>query len=246
MTIDRRRILAMAAVSFVPAAPRTAGKAGRGGVGETLHGQTQELLDAITFGGAETWRKYLHDDFVLTSEDGEVVFKSALAGQIKPLAAGVSGHIRAIDFQARVHGATAIATYVSDEDESYHGHALHCQYRSTDTWIETPAGWRLLASQVLALRTDPPAIALAAAKADEYCGRYSLSSDVLFEIRRKGEGLEGQQTGRPWHDIKAEAPDVLFSPGRPRYRSIFHRDAAGRITGFAERREAWDLEWKKV
>ena len=40
--------------------------------------------------------------------------------------------------------------------------------------------------------------------------------------------------------------DVLFSPGRVRYRYVFRRDAAGKITGFAERREAWDLVWSRV
>jgi len=35
-------------------------------------------------------------------------------------------------------------------------------------------------------------------------------------------------------------------PGKPRYRKIFPRDAAGKITGFAERREAWDIVWTRA
>jgi hypothetical protein len=27
---------------------------------------------------------------------------------------------------------------------------------------------------------------------------------------------------------------------------FMHRDAEGRVTRFAERREAWDLNWKRV
>ena len=38
---------------------------------------------------------------------------------------------------------------------------------------------------------------------------------------------------------------MLFVPGRPRYRYVLLRDAAGRITGMAQRREAWDLVWKR-
>jgi hypothetical protein len=56
----------------------------------------------------------------------------------------------------------AIATYVDDEYETYHGHKLHCQYRNTDTWQKTGGRWRLIASQVMALGTDPPSIALPA------------------------------------------------------------------------------------
>ncbi|MEO8430845.1 MAG: DUF4440 domain-containing protein [Acidobacteriota bacterium] len=249
MTIDRRRVLVFGAAALLPAAARGGAAAAAksdDAVAATLQAQTQELMDAIVPGKASVWAKHLHDDVVYTAEDGEVSDKKKLVEQVKPMAAGVSGDIRVTDFRARVHGSIATATYVSDEHEDYHGHKLHCQYRSTDTWMRTPAGWKLLASQVLALKTDPPAIPLPAAKADEYCGRYTLAPEIGYEIRRKGEGLEGEQTGRPAKELKAEAPDVLFAPGRPRYRYVFQRDAAGGITGFAERREAWDLVWKKV
>jgi hypothetical protein len=33
-------------------------------------------------------------------------------------------------------------------------------YRNTDTWLRDGTGWHLLAYQALALRTDPPSIAL--------------------------------------------------------------------------------------
>ncbi|HLI84569.1 MAG TPA: hypothetical protein VKV17_11660 [Bryobacteraceae bacterium] len=46
--------------------------------------------------------------------------------------------------------------------------------------------------------------------------------------------------------LRAEVADMLFVSGRPRYRKVFHRDQNGRITGFGERREAWDLLWKRV
>jgi hypothetical protein len=150
-----------------------------------------------------------------------------------------------IEFQATVHGTVAVATYVLDEHETYYGHTLHCQYRTTDTWVETSAGWRLLASQVLALRTDPPSIDLTAKQAEAYVGRYSLSPEMSYEVRLKDGQLEGQQTGHKPEALRAEGVDVLFIPGKPRYRMVFQRDAAGRITGMAERREAWDLMWTR-
>ncbi|HTO76422.1 MAG TPA: hypothetical protein VMQ61_10130, partial [Thermoanaerobaculia bacterium] len=58
--------------------------------------------------------------------------------------------------------------------------------------------------------------------------------------------LEGQQNGRKAEVLKAEAPDVLFVPGKPRYRYVILRGSDGRITGFAQRREAWDLVWKRA
>ena len=210
-----------------------------------LHKQTQELLDAITSGTASVWKSYLHDKLTYTAEDGSVMTKAQMVEQIGPLPKGISGKLEVADFKVTVQGPVAIASYIADEHEDYHGHKLHCQYRSTDTWLKTGPGWRLLAGQVLALRTDPPAVPLTPAQMKQYIGRYALSADITYEIRVKGNVLEGQQSGRPAEPLRAEAPDVLFVPGKPRYRKIFRRAPAGQVTGFFERREAWDLDWKR-
>ncbi|HEY2291019.1 MAG TPA: DUF4440 domain-containing protein [Thermoanaerobaculia bacterium] len=211
-----------------------------------LQRQTQELMDAITYGKAEVWERSLDPKAVYTTEDGTVQTKAQMVEGTKPLPEGVSGSIQVTDFKATVHGPVAVTNYVSDEHEDYHGHKLHCQYRSTDTWLKTPAGWRLVASQILALRTDPPAVPFTSHQMDEYVGRYALSPTITYEIRRQGDGLEGQQNGRKAEPLKLEAPDVLFVPGKTRYRNIFQRGPDGHVTGFAERREAWDLDWKRM
>jgi hypothetical protein len=214
-------------------------------VAAVLGRQTQELIDAITTGSAAVWDRYLDAKLLYTAEDGTVYTKAQMVEQTKPLPEGVSGNIQVTDFKASVHGPVAVTSYVSDEHEDYHGHKLHCQYRSTETWLKTPAGWRMVAGQVLALRTDPPAVPFTSRQMDEYVGRYALTPAISYEIRRQGEGLEGQQTGRQAEPLKLEAPDVLFVPGKARYRKIVHRAPDGHVTGFAERREAWDLEWNR-
>lgn len=222
-----------------PAAPAD------GDVEATLRRQTQELLDAITNGSAVVWDRYLDSAATYTTEDGTVRSKREMVGDIRPLPKTISGSIRIIEFTARVHGAVAVTSHLDDERETFFGHPLHCQYRSTDTWLKTPAGWRLIGAQVLALRTDPPAVALAPAALDELVGTYTLSPELSYVIRRVGDGLIGQETGRQPDTLRAETRDVLFVPGRPRYRKVFRRDADGRVVDFAERREAWDLVWTK-
>lgn len=214
-------------------------------VRDVLRRQAQELIDAVTTGSAEVWERYLDADVRYVDESGRVLTKKQMVGDIKPLPEGVLGTIKVTDFDVAVHGDVAIATYVCDENEDYHGHKLHCQYRTADTWKKTSTGWRLIAGQVIALRTDPPSIPLAASLRNEYCGRYALTPAIAYEIRCIDNALEGQQTGRKTEELRAEAPDVLFVPGRPRYRYVFLRDADGKVTGFAQRREAWDLVWKR-
>ena len=150
------------------------------------------------------------------------------------------------DYDVAVHGDVAVATYVDDENEVYHGHKLHCRYRTTDTWKKTSDGWRLIAGQVLALRTDPPAISLAASVRSEYCGRYALTPAITYEIRCKGDALEGQALrsqarraarGSAGCALRARPPAVSIR--------VPARHGGGDHRGFAQRREAWDLVWKR-
>jgi hypothetical protein len=211
-----------------------------------LQRQSQELFDALGSGKSDVWEKYLDPDVRYVDESGAVASKKQMVDDVRPLPPGVSGSIGILNYDAVVKGDVAVATYVNDEHEDYHGAKLHCQYRTTETWRKRPEGWRLVAAQVLALRTDPPAVPVAEALAREYAGTYALTPELAYEVRWNGRTLEGQQTGRKPETLSAEAPDVLFVPGKPRYRYVFLRDAAGKITGLAQRREAWDIVWKRV
>ena len=105
--------------------------------------------------------------------------------------------------------------------------------------------WKLLAVQVLALRTDPPALPTTAEQRRAYCGRYRLG-DLTYVVECETDGLTGGTAGKPRKPLRLESPDVFFVPGEPRTRRIFQRDTAGRVTGFLERRESWDLPWKRT
>jgi Domain of unknown function (DUF4440) len=214
-------------------------------VEEALQANTQALMDAVTAGDAGVWNRLLDAHVTYVDENGSVLDRKALVDGIKPLPAGVSGAIRVTEFHATVHGDVAVTTHVDDEHETFHGHELHCQYRTTDTWQRTPGGWHLVGGQVLALRTDPPALDVDPDDLEAYTGRYTLAPDVAYEIRLTDHGLEGRQTGKKPEPLKVETGDVLFVPGKPRYRKVFLRDDDGDITGFAERREAWDLVFTK-
>ena len=92
-----------------------------------LQRQTQEMADAIATGSVAVWDRYLGESVAYTTEEGTVLNRAQMLAQTKPLPAGVSGNIKVTDFKVAVHGPVAIATYVDDEHETYHGHALHCQ-----------------------------------------------------------------------------------------------------------------------
>jgi hypothetical protein len=212
----------------------------------TLERETQALLDALGRGDKAKWDKLLAPDLVYVSEDGTIKNKAQLLEEVSPLPKGIAGTIEVKQFKLSRHGDTAIATYVSEEMESYYGQSLHASYRSTDTWMSSPSGWKLIASQVLALRTDPPVVPLSPAQEDAYVGTYQLTPEITYTIRREGNGLSGQRKGRPATKLEAELVDVFFVPGDYRIRKIFQRGPDQRVTGFLERRESWDVHWKRM
>ena len=215
------------------------------GVNAILRRQTQELFDAVTAGDSTVWDRYLGPDVVYTDEAGEVSTKAEVVASIRPLPKEVWGKLELTRFEVRRHGESAMATFVVEETEGYFGQVIHARYRTTHVWLRTPRGWRLIGAQSGALRQDPPAVALAADRLDEYVGTYELTPEVRYTIRREGDTLVGQRTGRSEEPIKAEVADLFFVPGKPRLRKVFQRGPDGRITGFVERRESWDIAWKR-
>jgi hypothetical protein len=235
-------VLVLACAVGCATAPAVRGPAGGEAV---LRAQTQALLDAITAGNPAAWDRYVDPQILYVSEAGEVETKAQLLAEIKPLPAGISGKIAIGRFEARLHGDTALVLHVDEEDEDYFGHAIHAQYLTTATWRLGRDGWKLIGTQVLATLIDPPAIALPAAQLDDYAGTYQLTDAISYTIRRDGERLIGERTGRPAQELRVEARDVMFVPGQPRSRKIFQRDGQGRIIGFADRREARDVVWTR-
>lgn len=215
---------------------------------EILQRQTQEMMDAVAAGGRDVWDRHLLPDMVYTAEDGTQKTKAQLLDELQPLPQQIWGKLKVTGFKVveRFDTNAVVATYVAEEEEGYFGQTLHARYRETDTWLRTKEGFKLLAAQVLALRGDPPAIVLPAATLDEYVGVYALTPEVKYTIRREGGRLLGQRTGRKEDALAAETPDALFVPGQPRLRKIFQRDASGKVTGFVERRETWDIAWKRI
>lgn len=244
MGTPRLALVTLAILLLTPGAGRSADQ--RSEIAALLERQTQQLMDAVAAGDRGPWTRYLDEAIVYAAEDGSTKSKAQLLDEIRPLPGGVSGTLHVTGFRVALHGTTAIASYVGQEEETYFGQTIHARYLSTDTWIETPAGWRLAAVHVSALRDDPQAVSLPAEKLDEYVGIYALTSNVTYTIRRVGDGLVGQRAGRSPEALKVELPDSLFVPGQPRIRKIIQRDAGGRVTGFVDRRETWDIVWRRL
>jgi len=68
----------------------------------------------------------------------------------------------------------------------------------------------------------------------------AMALGILTDVvRGETDGLIGGSPGKPSKPLRFETADVLFVPGESRLQCEFQRDAAGRVTGFLQRRESW-------
>jgi ketosteroid isomerase-like protein len=211
----------------------------------TLKKITQEMADALAPGDRAVWERYTDPSLLFVTEDNLVKTRTQFLADLAPLPAGYSGQIAIVEFQSKDYGAFAVTTYIQDEHENVEGHELHAHYRTTDTWRRTPAGWRLAASETFSVPIDPPAGTASADALASFEGRYRLSAKTAETIRRDGDHLVVEREGRAPQILVVASGDVFFTPGRPRTMRVFQRDSAGRVIGFADRREGVDLVWTK-
>ena len=210
-----------------------------------LRTKDQALLDAIAPGDRKVWDAALAPDAVYVDEAGAVMNRSQFLEQLTPLPAGASGNLRITSYTAHIVGDLATVIHVDDEQENYHGQALSARYLMTETWRRDDGEWKLYLVHAYAVPKDPPAITLPAKELEQYVGRYVGGPDLVYIIKLDGQQLVGGRKGSSMKPLQIEVRDVLFVPGQPRIRKIFQRDGKGKITGFVDRRERWDLVWKR-
>jgi ketosteroid isomerase-like protein len=210
-----------------------------------LRAKDQALLNATAPADKKIWEDVLAPDAVFVDENGAILDRATFLEQLTPLPAGVSGTLEISNFQAHVDGDLATVIHLDDEHEVFHGQKLFAQYLTSESWRREDGTWKLYLTHIYAVLKDPPAITLPEKELRQYVGQYAGAPGLVYVIRWDGQRLVGGRKGRSMKPLDVEVRDVLFVPGQPRIRKIFQRNDKGKITGFVDRRESWDLVWKK-
>jgi hypothetical protein len=209
--------------------------------------EMQDLSDAIAVGNVAVWDKYVDATAIYAEEDDSYKGKAEMLKEIVPLPKGLSGEIKIDLLSYHEDGDVAVALFRQNETEHYFGQTIFAKYLTNTTWKKRVDGWKLIAGQVLAEKTDPPAIDLPSSELSQYLGTYKLKdSEPTYTLALENGKLVGTRNGRKPATWNAEAKDVFFIAGDPRIRKIFQRDASGKVIGFIERRESWDIVWLKT
>jgi hypothetical protein len=206
-----------------------------------LKAKTQEFSEAGQQGKGAVMAALLDDKVVFVNEGGDIATKQDIVSSASPPQPGIERHIEVTDWSLTPQGSTAVAKFVDVLTQKIGAQTIEYKFLSTEVWQKKKGQWLMISSQTLAMQQDPPAITLPAAALDQYVGDYKMSDAFIYHIARDGDHLTGSMNGGDPVEIKAELADVLFTPGQPRIRRIFQRDASGKITGFVSRREGRDM-----
>ena len=200
-----------------------------------LHKKDEVLLTAVHTADRKAWRSLVAPDFFYLDEEGGITYLDAFLRQLAPMS---TQPLRIQTYKLTRAGDTAIVLH---EDTDEHD----VRYIFTETWQRLNGDWKLRVLHVTNVLSDPPAIQLTQAQIDEVAGTYRAGS-ATCSIRREGSRILYQRMNGPTVEQKAETRDVLFTPGAPRVRRIFIREASGQVSGFLVRYENSDTLWRKV
>lgn len=205
----------------------------------------QQLLDAVGRGDTNVWKRYLHPDCIIRTEDGALKRKKDMLSEIRPLPTGYDGTITVTNPVLVPERDVVILSFIADEHLSVYGQAIHTAYAETDTYVKSASGWLLLASEVFELPGDPPRVNVKTDLLQSYVGVYQLAKGVENQIILAGDSLMAQRTGRRAMELVPETESVFFTPGQ-RGRKIFVKDDTGKVIKMIDRRNGHDLVWTKL
>ena len=211
-----------------------------------LRAKDQALVDAFATGDRAVFDAAMAPEAVCLDENGKRMDRATFLAQLQPLPANTSGHIELADYTMSHVGDLATVTFTEVETEDYHGQILHANYLTSETWRNTPSGWKLAMVQTMAIPRDPPEVPLPPGDRADYTGTYRAAPDLVYEIKIEDGRLVGGPVGGAATPLHAEIKDVFFIAGRPRTRKIFQRNSQGTITGYVDRREGEDIVWTRM
>jgi hypothetical protein len=219
--------------------------ASRDGEAAELLRTSQGLLDAVTAGDKETFRRTLYPEGLFADENGIVRSGTALLAEVRGLPAGYVGNLRMVDPHARILNEVGIVSYDVAETLDLHGQRINTRFHTTDVYQRIGGRWQLVASQTMVLPSELARVAVDPAVFDDYVGTYRLTTQVTMRVWREGDRLFAQRGDREREEMTPIGDDRFVRAGAPRGERFFRRDGESRVTELVDRRDNNDLIWRR-
>lgn len=209
--------------------------------------EEQLLMDSVAVGNKIPWNDALDEDCIVTNEEGEVLNKKALLDQLTGLPRGLSGTIEVADLTVqRVSDFVVVVRFRMNEKETVFGQQLKTSYRSTDTFVQKNATWKMIASHQSVITSDPPAQEVSRTNWPALVGTYQLLPNgwIVHVVLRDGELYSGRDLNHLKRLIPI-GPNVFTREGNLG-EWIFCLDKMQKATKIVELRKFEPLVWTSV
>jgi hypothetical protein len=211
---------------------------------ELVH-RSQEMMDAVTAGNQEPWKKYIADDVLYFDEKGRAMGKDALLADLSPLPKGYSGSIQIVNAKSHIEPTYAVVSFDENEKETIFGQDMTARYHETDTWVPRNGQWQIVAGQVLRYYEDPAPGTADVARFPQFAGTYELTPGTELTITAENGHLFRERLNHPKDELIPESGSVFFRKG-VEGRTLFRTDAHGKVDALIDRRNNEDVVWKKI
>ena len=206
----------------------------------------QKLMDAIAAGDRKVWDEVTDPNWVLTTEEGQLMGKKQFLDELRPLPAGLKGDISVQDLTVQhVGDAVAIVRFLADEWETVFGQRLSTRYRVTDAYRRDREAWKMVASHVSVVTQDPPGQEVSKDQWPGFVGSYRLLPDgwtLTVELR---DGLLwGGRDPKKLRQFIPLAPNVFVLSGS--LGEWMFVTAKGAVTHVLNFRKFEPLVWTRV
>ena len=174
----------------------------------------QALMDAIAPGDRSVWERVMDPSCVVTTEEGAVVTKAQFLEELRPMPKGLSGSLTVKELTVQEFPTLAVVRYLGDESESVFGQQLKVRYRVTNTYRRDGPSWKMLASHLSVVTTDPPAQKVATEGWPALVGQYRLLPDGwTFFVELRDGRLYGGRDPKKLQPLVPLTPDAFVVPG---------------------------------
>lgn len=238
------RIALLCAFLTVPAPAR--GDSPRNATVAWFQATEQSLMDALVPGDKSVWERVMDDGCVVTSEEGKVTPKREFLEEFRPLPPGLTGGIAVRELTVQEFPFFAVVRYLADEWESVFGQRLTTQYRVTDTFRRAGSTWKMVASHVAVVTSDPPPQPVATGGWSGLAGTYRLLPDGWkFSVVLRDGKLYGGRDPAKLKPFIPLTPDAFVLQGTLG-EWLFVVDKNGKAAHILNFRKFEPLVWTRV
>jgi hypothetical protein len=203
-------------------------------------------MDAIAIGDKAVWDRVLDESCIYTSEDGQILSKQELLKELTGLPPGLTGSIRVEELSVQESPTFAVVRFLANEQENVFGQELRTKYRVTDTFRKNGSDWKLIASHLSVVSSDPPPQEVSKETWPGFVGLYKLMPNGwTFNVVLRDGQLFGGRDPKKLRPLIPLAQNVFVSSGVPGEK-IFIMEKNGKASRIVDFRKFQPLIWTRI